>query len=344
MYGQHGSAAAEMEAFVQKNKAAAALKKAANEPPSSDKKKSKRELKKEKKASEKKEKAPQTPVCIDAVVGASPDGKVPTKRSSEKQGLTKILSSKLFKKKKKGQTSQEESDAAAGSSETDNPLKSANTSLAQKSEEELAMEKIQQTIERQEKREEILQEKMKHLVVDAKKKLSTGDRKGALYDVKRKKFFEGELDTLQQAKFTMETQIFKIESAIENREMYEAMATGSHTMKKLQSDVGIDEVDTVMENIREEMESALEINEALGQDVIPTSFDDDDALLAELISMDRSDSSQSADEVPPSLPVAPTDASFDPPCFTDPHSEKRRQMQDTRLNSTSADAHGSYMC
>jgi charged multivesicular body protein 4 len=164
------------------------------------------------------------------------------------------------------------------------PAAALTQTVVTKSEEALAIEKIQQCIAKQEKREEDLKVKINTLVADAKRKLASGDKKAALFDMKRKKIYEEDLDKLQNAKFTMETQIMKIESAMENKEMYEAMVAGSSTMKKLQDNLGVDEVDTAIDDIREALENALEINASLAQDVNPMPQDEDE-LLAELMAL-----------------------------------------------------------
>lgn len=164
------------------------------------------------------------------------------------------------------------------------PAAALTQTVVTKSEEELAIERIQQCITKQEKREEDLKVKINTLVADAKRKLASGDKKAALFDMKRKKIYEEDLDKLQNAKFTMETQIMKIESAMENKEMYEAMVAGSSTMKKLQGNLGVNEVDTAIDDIREALENALEINASLAQDVNPVPQDDDE-LLAELMAL-----------------------------------------------------------
>jgi hypothetical protein len=191
MFGKFGSAAEEMEAFVREQKRVAALK-AASEPPS-NKKKLKNEAKKEKKVSaDQKRKAPQA-LSSNVTSTSDKDGK-----GSEKR-LSKRFSTKLFKKKKNSSKKQE----SEGSETGDNPQ--SDTTVEERSEEELAMDKIRRTIDRQETREIDLQNKMKNLIVEAKKKLSAGDKKGAVFAMKRKKFFKDELDKLQNAKFTMET-------------------------------------------------------------------------------------------------------------------------------------------
>eukprot|EP00979_Chaetoceros_neogracilis_P008833 scaffold1972_cov265-Chaetoceros_neogracile.AAC.47 len=91
------------------------------------------------------------------------------------------------------------------------------------------------------------------MISDAKARMAKGDKKGALYAMKRKKLHETELDKIQNVKMTLETQ-----------------------------------VDDLMDDIREEMEMANEISEAIGQPVDPFANDEDE-LLAELEQMGADD-------------------------------------------------------
>ena len=59
-------------------------------------------------------------------------------------------------------------------------------------------------------------------------------------------------------------------------------------MQKIRTEVGIEKVDDVMENIREEMELANEINDAIAQPVDPLIADDDE-LLDELNALESAD-------------------------------------------------------
>jgi charged multivesicular body protein 4A/B len=106
--------------------------------------------------------------------------------------------------------------------------------------------------------------------------------------MKRKKMYEGEVDKIQNVKMTLETQVINLESAAQNAETFKAMEAGSKTMKKIRTDVGIDKVDDIMDNIREEMELANEINNAIAQPV-DTVLMDEDELLAELNELEASD-------------------------------------------------------
>merc|ERR1712176_988943 len=63
---------------------------------------------------------------------------------------------------------------------------------------------------------------------------------------------------------------------------------GTTTMQKIRTDIGIDDVDNVMDDIKQEMEMAQEINDAIGQPVDPLLTDDDE-LLEELNALEASD-------------------------------------------------------
>ena len=100
--------------------------------------------------------------------------------------------------------------------------------------------------------------------------------------------FEAEIDKIQNVKMTLETQVINLESAAQNAETFKAMEAGSKTMKKIRQDVGIDKVDDIMDEIKEEMELANEINNAIAQPVDPLLADEDE-LLAELNALEAND-------------------------------------------------------
>ena len=106
--------------------------------------------------------------------------------------------------------------------------------------------------------------------------------------MKRKKLYEQEVDKIQNVKMTLETQVINLESAAQNAQTFKAMEAGSKTMKKIRTDVGIEQVDDMMDNIREEMELANEINNAIAQPVDPLLADEEE-LLAELNELEEMD-------------------------------------------------------
>lgn len=126
------------------------------------------------------------------------------------------------------------------------------------------------------------------MIVEAKAKMAKGDKKGALYSMKRKKLMESELDKIQNVKMTLETQCMNLESATQNAETFKAMAAGKNAMANIRSDVGIEKVDDLMDDIREELEMANEISDAIAQPIDPFATDEDE-LMAELEQMGADD-------------------------------------------------------
>ena len=126
--------------------------------------------------------------------------------------------------------------------------------------------------------------------------------------------FENEVDKIQNVKMTMETQVMNLESAAQNAETVKAMEAGNKTMKKIRQEVGIDQVDDVMDSIKEEMEMANEINDAIAQPVDPLMADEDE-LLEELQELENAD-------LEAELLAPPTKTAADPFALPDvPNSE-----------------------
>ena len=80
---------------------------------------------------------------------------------------------------------------------------------------------------------------------------------------------------------TLETQVMNLESAAQNAETMKAMKSGTSQMKRIRQETDIEQVDDLMDEIKEEMEMADEISNALAQPVDPLLADEDD-LVAEL--------------------------------------------------------------
>lgn len=106
--------------------------------------------------------------------------------------------------------------------------------------------------------------------------------------MKRKKLYEAEADKIQNVKMTLETQVINLESAAQTAETIKAMEQGTKTMKKIRTEVGIEQVDDIMDEIKEEMELANEINNAIAQPVDPLLTDEDE-LLQELNELEAAD-------------------------------------------------------
>lgn len=148
-----------------------------------------------------------------------------------------------------------------------------------------AIIRLRTAVETQEKRENHLQKKIDNMVIEAKEKMAKGDKKGAMFALKRKKMYEGEMEKICNVKMTLETQVMNLESAAQNADTFNAMKSGTKTMKKIRTDLGIDKVDDLMDDIREEMDTAKDISDAMAQPI--DGMYDEDELLSELADLEN---------------------------------------------------------
>lgn len=140
---------------------------------------------------------------------------------------------------------------------------------------------LRENISTQEKREQHLEKKIEQMTAEAKDKMAKKDKKGALFCLKRKKLYEAEIDKIQNIKMTLETQVMNLESAAQNAATFQAMNAGKSAMTNIRAETDIDKVDDLMDDIKNEMDMADEISNALAQPIDPLLTDEDD-LLAEL--------------------------------------------------------------
>jgi charged multivesicular body protein 4 len=158
-------------------------------------------------------------------------------------------------------------------------------------------------IDQQEKRENHIQSKVDALVSTAKSKMVAGDKKGALFAMKQKKMYEAEMDKINNVKMTLETQCMNLESAVQNKDTFLVMKTGTGAMQKIRKDMDIDKVDEMMDDIKEEMEAANEIGNAIGQSLDVMTVDEDE-LLAELQGLSEKDTNTESRYDMPAVPTS----------------------------------------
>jgi charged multivesicular body protein 4 len=127
--------------------------------------------------------------------------------------------------------------------------------------------------------------------------------------LKRKKMYEQQREHARGARFNLETQLLAIENANVNMETLKAMKAGSATMKNMHGALDVEKVDATMDDIREQMDLANEINAAIST---PLGMDyglDEDELNDELEQLEQSELDRAMLDVKspvsaPSVPVA----------------------------------------
>jgi len=158
---------------------------------------------------------------------------------------------------------------------------------------------LRNTLQMLEKRENHLQNKIDSELKIAKSNAATNKR-AALMDLKRKKQFENQIEKIGGARITIEAQVMAIESANVNFETIKAMERGAEAMKTIHGSMDINKVDDTMDSIREQMDLADEISNAISAPMIGIDLDDDE-LTAELEELEQEvlDSQLLDVEVPP---------------------------------------------
>ncbi|CEO97816.1 Snf7 [Plasmodiophora brassicae] len=144
--------------------------------------------------------------------------------------------------------------------------------------------KLRETINQLGKREEFLQKQADQCLEAAKQKSKKKDKRGALFELKRKKMFEKQIDQMFGKRVNLETQIFALESAATNREVITAMQHGKNAIDQSMKSFDVDNVADIMDGIDDSVAMVEDLDNALSQPLGATSYADDEleAELAEL--------------------------------------------------------------
>lgn len=94
--------------------------------------------------------------------------------------------------------------------------------------------------------------------------------------LKRKKGYEANLMKIENQIDSLETQLTAIEGANLNLETMKAMKQGAQAMKQIHGEYDVDKVESTMDDIREQVELAEEISEAISRPVGGEYVDEDE--------------------------------------------------------------------
>ncbi|CAG8467917.1 8321_t:CDS:2 [Paraglomus occultum] len=148
-----------------------------------------------------------------------------------------------------------------------------------------AVLRLRETLSMLEKREAFLQNKIDSELKTAKLNAGTNKR-AALMALKRKKQYMNQIEKISGSRLLIDTQVMAIENANVNLETMKAMQVGAEAMKSIYGSMDINTVDDTMESIREQMDLAEDISNAIS---VPLGVDflDDDELAAELEELEQ---------------------------------------------------------
>ncbi|OZJ04703.1 hypothetical protein BZG36_02531 [Bifiguratus adelaidae] len=152
-----------------------------------------------------------------------------------------------------------------------------------------AILQMRETLTQLEKRQTYLESKVENELKVAKANATKNKRACtvALLALKKKKVYEGQIEKLSGARMTLETQMIKIEDANVNLETMNAMKAGSDAMRNIHGSMDINKVDQTMDEIRDQMDIADEISNAIARPVGFGEEIDEDELLQELDELEQ---------------------------------------------------------
>jgi len=150
-----------------------------------------------------------------------------------------------------------------------------------------SIRKIRETMEMLEKRETFLQKKSENELAEAKRLTREKNKRGALMALKRKKKYDAQVEQTSNTRFRLEEQVMVLENANVNLETVQAMKQGTAALKAVHGALNVDKVDHLMDDVREQMELAEEINQAIAQPISASGDYDEDELNAELEQLEQ---------------------------------------------------------
>lgn len=145
-----------------------------------------------------------------------------------------------------------------------------------------SLDNMRKTLADIEKRQNLLHSKAMNELQMAKERKKNNDTRSAVMCLKRKKMYESEIAKLDGARINLEQQIFAIEGASMNKNIFDSMRTGHQAMKAMHQGITIEEVDKLKDDMEEQQDMLNELNEALSQPTGMMASMDDDELLDEL--------------------------------------------------------------
>ncbi|KAI7744127.1 hypothetical protein M8C21_015071 [Ambrosia artemisiifolia] len=167
------------------------------------------------------------------------------------------------------------------------------------------LDKLNETLEMLEKKENVLKKKSNAEVQKAKEFTNAKNKRAAIQCLKRKRLYEQQIEQLGNFQLRIHDQMIMLESAKATTETVDALRTGAKTMKEMHKAVNIDDVDKTMDEINEQTENMKQIQEALSAPIGAAADFDEDELEAELEELEGADLEEQLLQPATATPAAP---------------------------------------
>ena len=136
---------------------------------------------------------------------------------------------------------------------------------------------LSDAIDTLQKREIHLHKQSAAALAQARQKSKVKDKRGALFQLRRKKMFEKELDSIAGRKQNMEIQKLTIETAMGNKENLKIMKDTQKTLSTLVDEKTVEDADEVFAQLEENQAMSNELDELLGRP-LGALYDDDNGI------------------------------------------------------------------
>ncbi|CAM0138232.1 ESCRT-III subunit protein snf7 [Umbelopsis sp. WA50703] len=185
--------------------------------------------------------------------------------------------------------------------------------------------KLRETLSMLEKRQAHLETKAENEYKIAKLN-ATKNRRVALMALKKKKAYDAQIDKINGTRMTIETQVMAIENANVNLETMNALRGGAEAMKNIHGSMDINKVDATMDEIRDQMDIANEISDAISRPVLGDELDEDE-LLNELEELEQEELDAKMLESAPPAMRAPNVPSHEPAMNTAVEDDEEAELK-----------------
>jgi len=147
------------------------------------------------------------------------------------------------------------------------------------------IQKLREALDTLDKREKHLEKQVQGAITEAKRKSKANDKRGALFQIKRKKLFEKQIDSIYGKKSNIEMQIMALEAAASNKDVVDAIAVGNAALEAAVAATNVDRVEDLMEKVNENIALGDEVSDMVSQPIGPVM--DEDLLSKELEEMEK---------------------------------------------------------
>lgn len=187
------------------------------------------------------------------------------------------------------------------------------------------IEKLSETLEMLEKKENLLIKKAAAEVEKAKDFTRAKNKRAAIQCLKRKRLYEQEVEKLGNFQLRIHDQMILLEGAKATTETVDALRSGAAAMKSMHKATNIDDLDKTMDEINEQTENMKMIQEALSAPIGAAADIDEDELEAELEELEGADLEEQLLQPATTAPVQPINVPARQPARATPQKNKAEE-------------------